>query len=174
MQTRGVKVDAIDNDGQGRYEVVVITEYTVAQVTGIATDTTTTGSNAWATNTYYFGALGVANSKLVTSDTLAVGDYVTYVEYPNSRAAAQGAARSFGRIARTDAVGRRGWAAPGERARLRRVAGAQTFGQDEIQAEFQLLNGGKVLLMGAVVVVILKTVGRSDVVCGFEQNFHDA
>ena len=90
MQTRGVKVDAIDNDGQGRYEVVVITEYTVAQVTGIATDTTTTGSNAWATNTYYFGALGVANSKLVTSDTLAVGDYVTYVEYPNSRAAAQG------------------------------------------------------------------------------------
>ena len=82
LKQRGVKVDAIDNDGQGKYEVVVITQYTTARVTGIATDTTTTGANAVAANTYYLSGLGVAKDKLVCADTLTVGDVVTYVEYP--------------------------------------------------------------------------------------------
>ena len=81
VDNRGVKVDYIDNDNGGRAEAIVITEYTAAQVTGIATDTTTTGSNAVAANTYYLSGVGVATKNLVASETLSMGDVVTYVEY---------------------------------------------------------------------------------------------
>ncbi len=50
----GVKVDFIDNDHNGKTDVVVVTDYTVAQVAGIAKDTTSTGSNAVEKNKYYF------------------------------------------------------------------------------------------------------------------------
>ena len=81
VDDRGVKVDYIDNDNGGRAEAIVITEYTAAQVTGIATDTTTTGNNAVAANTYYLSGVGVATKNLVASETLSMGDVVTYVEY---------------------------------------------------------------------------------------------
>ena len=91
----GVKVDYIDNDNGGRAEVVAVTEYSVASVTGI-TNATNIGSNAIVENSTYIiehsategapnrEAARVADSKLVASEELAVGDLVTYVEYPGS------------------------------------------------------------------------------------------
>ena len=88
---RGVKVDFIDNDNSGITEVMAITEYTTAYVTGIALENNT-GINAIQKDTYYFntvsdGAVTPAPrheakvENLVCSDELAYNDLVTYVVY---------------------------------------------------------------------------------------------
>ena len=79
----GVKVDFIDNDHNGKTDVIVVTEYTVAQVAGIAKDTTSTGSNAVEKNKYYFskGIGGYKASAVCCADELALDDLVTVVEY---------------------------------------------------------------------------------------------
>ena len=79
----GVKVDFIDNDHNGKTDVVVVTDYTVAQVAGIAKDTTSTGSNAVEKNKYYFskGIGGYKASAVCCADELALDDLVTVVEY---------------------------------------------------------------------------------------------
>ena len=51
---RGVKVDFIDNDNSGRAEAVVVTEYTTAEITGIATDSTSSGTSATTPSNIYF------------------------------------------------------------------------------------------------------------------------
>ena len=87
----GVKVDFIDNDHNGKTDVVVVTDYTVAQVAGIAKDTTT-GNTAVRKNTYYFSVYdrdnaptgklkAVKEAALACDDELAVKDYVTFVDY---------------------------------------------------------------------------------------------
>ena len=89
----GVKVDFIDNDHNGKTDVVVITDYNVAEVAGIVKDNTI-GTNAVEKDKYYFHDLevtgskgsftkvtGVKESALACDDELAVNDYVTYVEY---------------------------------------------------------------------------------------------
>ena len=89
----GVKVDFVDNDHNGKTDVVVITDYNVAEVAGIVKDNTI-GTNAVEKDKYYFHDLkvtgskgsftkvtGVKESALVCDDELAVNDYVTYVEY---------------------------------------------------------------------------------------------
>ena len=79
----GVKVDFVDNDNNGKTDVVVITDYTVANVNGIAKDTTSTGSNAVEKNKYYFsaGIGGYKASAVCCADELALDDLVTVVEY---------------------------------------------------------------------------------------------
>ena len=79
----GVKVDFIDNDNNGKTDVVVVTDYTVARVNGIAKDTTSTGSNAVEKNKYYFsnGIGGYKASAVCCADELALDDLVTVVEY---------------------------------------------------------------------------------------------
>ena len=79
----GVKVDFIDNDHNGKTDVVVVTDYTVAQVNGIAKDTTSTGSNAVEKNKYYFSERigGYKASAVCCADELALDDLVTVVEY---------------------------------------------------------------------------------------------
>ena len=79
----GVKIDFVDNDADGKTDVIVVTEYTVANVTGIAKDTTSTGSNAVEKNKYYFsdGIGGVKASALCCDDELALKDLVTAVKY---------------------------------------------------------------------------------------------
>ena len=79
----GVKVDFVDNDADGKTDVVVVTEYTVADVNGIAKDTTSTGSNAVEKNKYYFskGIGGYKASAVCCADELALDDLVTVVEY---------------------------------------------------------------------------------------------
>ncbi|WP_081958443.1 S-layer homology domain-containing protein [Oscillibacter sp. ER4] len=79
----GVKVDFIDNDHNGKTDVVVVTEYTAALVNGIAKDTTSTGSNAVEKNKYYFseGIGGYKASAVCCADELALDDLVTVVEY---------------------------------------------------------------------------------------------
>ena len=83
---RGVKVDFIDNDNSGRAEVVVVTDYTVAEVTGIANESNT-GSNATKKDSYYLdnlsekGRENVPTKNLVCDDELVMRDVVTYVEY---------------------------------------------------------------------------------------------
>ena len=79
----GVKVDFIDNDHNGKTDVIVITDYTVAQVNGIAKDTTSTGSNAVEKNKYYFskGIGGYKASAVCCADELALDDLVTVVKY---------------------------------------------------------------------------------------------
>ena len=89
----GVKVDFVDNDHNGKTDVVVITDYNVAEVAGIVKDNTI-GTNAVEKDKYYFHDLevtapkgsftkvtGVKESALACDDELAVNDYVTYVEY---------------------------------------------------------------------------------------------
>ena len=84
----GVKVDFIDNDNGGLVEVVVVTDYTAAYVTGIA-NTNNTGTQAVTYNAYNLSTADGSNvasavvkdTDLVCSDTLAVGDLVTYVKY---------------------------------------------------------------------------------------------
>ena len=78
----GVKVDFIDNDHNGKTDVVV-TEYTAALVNGIAKDTTSTGSNAVEKNKYYFSERigGYKASAVCCADELALDDLVTVVEY---------------------------------------------------------------------------------------------
>ena len=89
----GVKVDFIDNDNNGKTDVVVITDYNVAKVAGIVKDNTI-GTNAVEKDKYYFHdeavtgskgsftkVTGVKESALVCDDELAVNDLVTYVEY---------------------------------------------------------------------------------------------
>ncbi len=77
----GVKVDFVDNDFGGKAEAVIVTEYTVADVTGIAKDTTT-GYQAVKEDRYYFNyGTAVRASRLVTDDELEVGDLVVYVYY---------------------------------------------------------------------------------------------
>ena len=86
---RGVKIDFIDNDDGGLAEVVSITEYTTAQITGITTANATTGANATAASTVYYTTTTATGTTTTTelvanvvSDTeLAVGDIVTYVDY---------------------------------------------------------------------------------------------
>ena len=90
---RGVKVDFIDNDNSGRAEAVVVTEYTTAQITGIATDSTSSGTSATEPSTVYFtdyangnpagnaGVHPVAADYAVSDANLAVGNIVTYVAY---------------------------------------------------------------------------------------------
>ena len=79
----GVKVDFIDNDHNGKTDVVVVTEYTAALVNGIAKDTTSTGSNAVEKNKYYFSERigGYKASAVCCADELALDDLVTVVEY---------------------------------------------------------------------------------------------
>ncbi len=89
----GVKVDYIDNDNGGRAEAVVVTEYTTAQITGIATDSTSSGTSATEPSTVYFtdyangnpagnaGVHPVAADYAVSDANLAVGNIVTYVAY---------------------------------------------------------------------------------------------
>ena len=79
----GVKVDFVDNDHNGKTDVIVVTDYTVAQVNGIAKDTTSTGSNAVEKNKYYFskGIGGYKASAVCCADELALDDLVTVVEY---------------------------------------------------------------------------------------------
>ena len=79
----GVKVDFVDNDHNGKTDVIVVTDYTVAQVAGIAKDTTSTGSNAVEKNKYYFskGIGGYKASAVCCADELALDDLVTVVEY---------------------------------------------------------------------------------------------
>ncbi len=87
IDKRGVKVDFIDNDNQGLAEAVVITEYTTAEITGIATDTTTSGTSATAASSTYFTTFNpkavkpVKTANVVSDNALAVGDVVTYVDY---------------------------------------------------------------------------------------------
>ena len=105
----GVKVEYIDNDEGGEVEVISITEYTVADVSGIADDKNT-GADAIERNTINFRAYNTAKvsaagdlsgytiasrtdtayatqtkkiADVVVTDgkTLAVKDLVTYVEY---------------------------------------------------------------------------------------------
>ena len=84
----GLKVDFVDNDNGGKAEAVVFTEYTVAQVAGIANESNT-GTNAYIPNTYYFSTMSLENDKtvdvkadnMVSASTLAVGELVTYVQY---------------------------------------------------------------------------------------------
>ena len=76
----GLKVDFVDNDNGGKAEAIVFTEYTADYVTGIANESNT-GNNAIVRDTYYFGKTAVKTANLVTSDTLSVGDLVTYVQY---------------------------------------------------------------------------------------------
>ena len=84
----GVKVDFIDNDAGSLAEVVVVTEYTTAYVTGIA-NTTNTGSQAVTDSAYNLTTTDGSNTPsvavkvadMVCADALAVGDLVTYVEY---------------------------------------------------------------------------------------------
>ena len=87
----GVKVDFVDNDHNGKTDVIVVTDYTVAQVAGIAKDTTT-GNTAVRKNTYYFSVYdrdnaptgklkAVKEAALACDDELAVKDYVTFVDY---------------------------------------------------------------------------------------------
>ena len=89
----GVKVDFVDNDHNGKTDVVVITDYNVAEVAGIVKDNTI-GTNAVEKDKYYFHDIkvtgsegsftkvtGVKESALACDDELAVNDYVTYVEY---------------------------------------------------------------------------------------------
>ena len=82
---RGVKVDFIDNDNSGRAEAVVVTEYTVANVSAITTADSTSGTQGVKETTTYLNngtnRVAVKDSALVTNDSLAVGDWVTYVEY---------------------------------------------------------------------------------------------
>ena len=82
----GVKVDFIDNDHNGKTDVIVVTDYTVALVSGIAKDTTSTGSNAVEKNKYYFseGIGGYKASAVCCADELALDDLVTVVEYNNA------------------------------------------------------------------------------------------
>ena len=81
----GVKVDYIDNDNGGRAEAVVVTEYTVANVSAITTADSTSGTQGVKETTTYLNngtnRVAVKDSALVTNDSLAVGDWVTYVEY---------------------------------------------------------------------------------------------
>ena len=79
----GVKVDFVDNDHNGKTDVVVVTEYTAALVNGIAKDTTSTGSNAVEKNKYYFSERigGYKASAVCCADELALDDLVTVVEY---------------------------------------------------------------------------------------------
>ena len=89
----GVKVDYIDNDNGGRAEAVVVTEYTTAKITGIATDSTSSGTSATEPSTVYFtdyangnpagnaGVHPVAADYAVSDANLAVGNIVTYVAY---------------------------------------------------------------------------------------------
>ena len=92
----GVKVDFVDNDNNGKTDVVVITDYNVAAVAGIVKDNTI-GTNAVEKDKYYFHDLkvtalkgsfpkvtGVKESALACDDELAVNDYVTYVEYKDA------------------------------------------------------------------------------------------
>ena len=87
-QRVGVKVDIIDNDNGQLGEVIVITEYTTAYVSGIA-NTNNTGTQAVTYNAYNLTtadgstrlSVAVKDTDLVCSDTLAVGDLVTYVKY---------------------------------------------------------------------------------------------
>ena len=84
----GLKVDFVDNDNGGKAEAIVFTEYTVASVAGIANENNT-GSNAIVRDTYYFtpqskgnvSRVAVKAANLVTTDTLAVNNLVTYVQY---------------------------------------------------------------------------------------------
>ena len=82
---RGVKVNFIDNDNSGRAEAVVVTEYTVANVSAITTADSTSGTQGVKETTTYLNngtnRVAVKDSALVTNDSLAVGDWVTYVEY---------------------------------------------------------------------------------------------
>ena len=78
----------MDNDNGGKAEAIVFTEYTVAQVAGIANESNT-GTNAYVPNTYYFTELSKAGNpredvkaeNVVTTATLAVGELVTYVQH---------------------------------------------------------------------------------------------
>ena len=85
VDQRGVKVDFIDNDNSGRAEAVVVTEYTVANVSAITTADSTSGTQGVKETTTYLNngtnRVAVKDSALVTNDSLAVGDWVTYVEY---------------------------------------------------------------------------------------------
>ena len=76
----GVKVDYIDNDNSGRVEVIVVTEYTTAYVSAI-TNSSNTGFQGVQADSYYLSGRPVKASDLVTADTLAYGDLVTYVMY---------------------------------------------------------------------------------------------
>ena len=98
----GLKIDLIDTDEAGEVETIVVTEYTVAQVTGIANDKNT-GHNAIVRDYYYLTAWNAANTStaipewrnnendpltvrvhkdvLITNDDLTVGDVVTYTVY---------------------------------------------------------------------------------------------
>ena len=87
---RGVKVDFIDNDNSGRAEAVVATEYTTAAITGIASDTTSSGTSATAPSTVYYTDYdkgspstvhAVKDTNVVSTANLAVGNIVTYVAY---------------------------------------------------------------------------------------------
>ena len=87
---RGVKVDYIDNDNGGRAEVVVVTEYTTAEISGVTTDTTTSGTSATNLSTVYYTTFqngkadavkGIKTANVVAADALVVGDVVTYVDY---------------------------------------------------------------------------------------------
>ena len=87
-QRVGVKVDIIDNDNGQLGEVIVITEYTTAYVSGIA-NTNNTGEQAVTYNAYNLTtadgstrlSVAVKDTDLVCADTLTVGDLVTYVKY---------------------------------------------------------------------------------------------
>ena len=84
----GLKVDFVDNDNSGYAEAIVFTEYTTAQVLGIANESNT-GVNAIVRDTYYFNVqskagtstASVKTADLVCDSELAVGNLVTYVQY---------------------------------------------------------------------------------------------
>ena len=87
---RGVKVDFIDNDNSGRAEAVVVTEYTTAEITGIATDSTSSGTSATTPSNIYFTTFNkgsesnvsnVKDSNVVSDAAVAVNDIVTFVDY---------------------------------------------------------------------------------------------
>ena len=92
----GLKVDFVDNDDGGLAEAIVFTEYTAGRVAGI-TNESNAGSNAYLPNYYYLDAWSkVANADptattrasfkaedVISADTLAVGDVITYVVYDN-------------------------------------------------------------------------------------------
>ena len=86
----GVKVDYIDNDNGGRAEAVVVTEYTTAKITGIATDSTSSGTSATTPSNIYFTTFNkgiestvsnVKDSNVVSDAAVAVNDIVTFVDY---------------------------------------------------------------------------------------------
>ena len=86
----GVKVDYIDNDNGGRAEAVVVTEYTTAEITGIATDSTSSGTSATTPSNIYFTTFNkgiestvsnVKDSNVVSDAAVAVNDIVTFVDY---------------------------------------------------------------------------------------------